>query len=181
MMAVLSVPINSADHVQGNLQAPATLVEYGDYECPACGLAFPIVKAVQKHFGKQLCFVFRHFPLTQVHPHAESAAETAEFAGAHDRFWEMHDGLFENQTSLGVPLYLALAKALGLSERVLVEALEDGTFRPKVRSDFMGGLRSGVNATPTFFINGRRHDGAYGFHDLIAAIEAQLVQTEVAR
>jgi protein-disulfide isomerase len=181
MMAVLSVPINSADHVQGNLQAPATLVEYGDYECPACGLAFPIVKAVQEHFGKQLCFVFRHFPLTQIHPNAESAAETAEFAGAHDRFWEMHDGLFENQTALGLSLYLALAKALGLSGTALAEALEDGTFRPKVRNDFMEGLHSGVNGTPTFFINGRRHDGAYSFHDLIAAIEAQLVQTEVAR
>jgi protein-disulfide isomerase len=178
-MAHLQVPVTAADHIVGDPNAPVTLVEYGDYECPACGLAFPIVKAVQKHFGKQLRFVFRHFPLTQVHPHAESAAETAEFAGAHGRFWEMHDGLFENQGILGLPLYIALAAGIGLSEDALTEALENGTFRPKVRSDFMGGLRSGVNGTPTFFINGKRHDGAYGFADLVAEIEAELARAIV--
>jgi protein-disulfide isomerase len=175
-MSVLQVPVTSADHIHGDPHAPITLVEYGDYECPACGLAFPIVKAVQKHFGKRLQFVYRHFPLTQVHPHAESAAETAEFAGAHGRFWEMHDGLFENQDSLGLPLYLALAEALGLSETTLSEALENGTFRAKVRAAFMGGLRSGVNGTPTFFINGRRHDATYDFDHIAAAIDAELVQ-----
>ena len=92
---------------------PVTLVEYGDYECPYCGQAYPVIKAVQKHFAKRLRFVFRNFPLTQIHPNAESAAEAAEFAGAHGRFWEMHDGLYENQGSLGQPLYLALANALG--------------------------------------------------------------------
>jgi protein-disulfide isomerase len=175
-MSILQVPVFAADHIQGDPKAPVTLVEYGDYECPACGLAFPIVKAVQNHFGRRVPFVFRHFPLTQVHPRAESAAETAEFAGAHGRFWEMHDGLFENQDTLGLPLYLALAGALGLSETALSEALENGIFRPKVRADFMGGLRGGVNGTPTFFINGRRHDAPYGFNDLVAAIDAELVQ-----
>jgi protein-disulfide isomerase len=180
-MAFLQVPVTSADHIQGDPRAPGTLVEYGDYECPACGLAFPIVKAVQSHYGDQLCFVFRHFPLTQVHPHAESAAETAEFAGAHKRFWEMHGGLFENQQNLGVPLYLVLAKALDLPEAALAEALENGTFRPKVRANFMEGLRSGVNGTPTFFINGRRHDGPYGFADLVEDIDAELTLIDASR
>jgi protein-disulfide isomerase len=179
-MTSLQVPVTRTDHIAGNKHAPVTLVEYGDYECPACGLAFPIVKAIQKHFDQQLRFVFRHFPLTQVHPHAESAAETAEFAGAHARFWEMHDSLFENQSMLGLPLYIALAKALDLSEDALADALERGTFRPKVRDDFMGGLRSGVNGTPTFFINARRHDGAYSFEDLVAEIDAELVQSTVS-
>jgi protein-disulfide isomerase len=179
-MSFLQIPVTAADHIAGNKHAPVTLVEYGDYECPACGLAFPIVKAVQKHFDKQLRFAFRHFPLTQVHPHAESAAETAEFAGAHARFWEMHDSLFENQRMLGLPLYIALAKELGLSEDALADALESGTFRPKVHDDFMGGLRSGVNGTPTFFINGRRHDGAYGFEDLVAGVDAELARSTVS-
>jgi protein-disulfide isomerase len=178
-MSALQVPVSTADHIQGDQHAPVTLVEYGDYECPACGLAYPIVKAVQNHFGKRLRFVFRNFPLTQVHPNAESAAETAEFAGAHGRFWEMHDRLYENQASLSLPLYLALAESLRLPEKALSEALESGTFRPKVRSDFMGGLKSGVNGTPTFFINGRRHDAAFDFDDLVAAIEAELVNIKL--
>jgi protein-disulfide isomerase len=176
-MSVLQVPVTAADHIQGDAQAPVTMVEYGDYECPACGAAYPIVKAVQEHFGKRLRFVFRNFPLTRIHPEAESAAETAEFAGAHGRFWEMHDGLYENQGSLGLPLYLSLAKALRLPEQDLTDALKNRTFRPKVRTDFMGGLKSGVNGTPTFFINGRRHDASFEFNDLVAAIEAELAQT----
>jgi len=177
-MSILQVPVTAADHIQGDPHAPTTLVEYGDYECPACGLAYPIVKAVQKHFGKRLRFVFRNFPLTQVHPEAESAAETAEFAGAHGRFWEMHDSLYENQGTLGLASYLALAEALGLPEKALSEALEKHTFKPRVRSDFMGGLKSGVNGTPTFYVNGKRHDGSYGFDDLVAAIDAELTQAE---
>jgi protein-disulfide isomerase len=177
-MSTLQVPVSSADHTQGDPHAPVTLVEYGDYQCPACGAAFPIVKAVQKHFGKQLRFVFRNFPLTQIHPGAESAAETAEFAGAHGHFWEVHDALYENQEELGLPLYLALAEALNLSQTALREALETRAFRAKVRSDFMGGLKSGVNGTPTFFINGKRHDGASDFDSLAGAIAADLALLE---
>ena len=177
-MSILQIRVSSADHVQGDPHAPVTLVEYGDYQCPACGAAFPIVKAVQKHFGKALRFVFRNFPLTQIHPEAESAAETAEFAGAHGHFWEVHDALYENQDELGLPLYIALAEALDLSETALREALEKRTFRPKVRSDFMGGLKGGVNGTPTFFINGKRHDGASDFDSLAGTIAAELAQQE---
>jgi protein-disulfide isomerase len=177
-MSVLRVPVTPADHIQGSEHAPVALVEYGDYECGFCGLAYPIVKRVQKHFGRNLMFVFRNFPLTQVHPHAQSAAETAEFAGAHGRFWEMHDGLYENQDRLGIPLLFALTEALGLSELELRDALENGTYAPKVRADFLGGVRSGVNGTPTFFIAGHRHEGSFEFEDLVAAIDVALMRAK---
>ena len=179
-MATLQIPVGSADHIQGNADAPVTLVEYGDYECPVCGAAYPIVKAVQKHFGGKLRLVFRNFPLTRLHPEAENAAETAEFAGAHGHFWEMHDALYENQEGLGLPLYLALAEAMNLPKAELSEALEMRVFRPKVRSDFMGGLKSGVNGTPTFFVNGKRHDGSFELDDLVAAIDAELVTVKAS-
>jgi protein-disulfide isomerase len=171
-MTALHVLISTADHAQGVADAPVTLIEYGDYECPACGIAFPAVKGLQKYFGKDLRFVFRNFPLTQVHPRAESAAETAEFAGAHGRFWEMHDGLYENQGQLGEPLYSALADALKLPTDELAVALKQHRFKRRVRSDFTEGLRSGVNGTPTFFINGNRYDGS--LEDLAETIESSL-------
>jgi protein-disulfide isomerase len=173
-MSTLKVPISRQDHRQGPLDAPVTLVEYGDYECPHCGHAYPIVKRVQKHFGKRLCLVFRNFPLAEMHPHAESAAESAEFAGAQSKFWEMHDALFENQDRLGGSLYLALAEELRLPKAGLLQALEQHEFYPKVRVDFYGGVRSGVNGTPTFFINGVRHDATFEFPVLVAAIDQVL-------
>jgi protein-disulfide isomerase len=173
-MSTLKAPVTPRDHIRGPANAPLTLVEYGDYECPYCGAAHPIVNLVQEHFGPRLRFVFRHFPLSQAHPNAESAAESAEFAGAHGRFWEMHDGLYENQDRLGLPLLFALAGTLGLSEVDLRAALVNGTYAGKVKSDFLGGVRSGVNGTPTFFINGVRHDGTFAFDDLVTAINSQL-------
>jgi protein-disulfide isomerase len=171
---MLRAPVTPHDHIRGPENAPVTLIEYGDYECPLCGAAHPIVNLVLEHFEPHLRFVFRHFPLKQVHPTAESAAESAEFAGAHGRFWEMHEGIYENQGSPSVPLLFALAGALGLSELDLHAALVNGTYAQKVKSDFLGGVRSGVNGTPSFFINGVRHDGSYAFDDLVAAIELQL-------
>ena len=171
----LKVPVNDRDHVQGSADAKCTLVEYGDYECPHCGHAYPIVKRVQKHFGKKLRFVFRNFPLAEMHPNAESAAETAEFAGAHKKYWEMHDALFENQEQLGGALYLRLAQELGLSAQALREAVENREFLSRVKSDFTGGVRSGVNGTPTFFINGKRHDASFEYADLVEAIDAALL------
>ena len=176
-MTTLKAPISASDHVQGDPDAEVTLLEYADYECPYCGAAYPIVKRVQQHFGRRLRYVFRHFPLTEVHPHSESAAETAEFAGAHHQFWQMHDALFENQDRLGAPLYVAFVDALGLPAAELRDALTAGTYTPRVQSDFMGGVRSGVNGTPTFFINGQRHDGSYDFDDLVLAIDAQLASS----
>src|SRR5271170_7535075 len=171
-MTKLAVAVNAKDHRQGDKDAPCTLVEYGDYQCPSCGQAYPIVKRVQKHFGKRLSFVFRNFPLTQMHPHAESAAESAEFAGAHDKFWEMHDALYENQERLGGALYLELATELKLSPEALRTALEQRQFLSKVKSDFTSGVRSGVNGTPTFFINGQRHDASFDYANLLSAIES---------
>ena len=173
-MSTLKTPVTPRDHILGTFNAPVTLVEYGDYECPHCGAAYPIVKLVLEHFGKNIRVVFRHFPLSQVHPIAQAAAESAEFAGAHGRFWQMHDGIYENQDRLGLPLLFALASALGLSEASLRESLVNGTYADKVNGDFLGGVRSGVNGTPSFFINGRRHDGSYAFGDLAAAVETNL-------
>jgi protein-disulfide isomerase len=171
---MLKVAVGPDDHIEGADNAPVTLVEYGDYQCPYCGEAYQIVKAIQKAFGKKLRLVFRNFPLNEAHPHAESAAETAEFAGANGKFWPMHDALYENQAQLGAPLYLQLAQSLGLPAAGLRKALEDGTYREKVRADFMGGVKSGVNGTPSFFINGKRHDASYDFETLSAAIDAAL-------
>ncbi len=177
-MATLKVPITSTDHFQGPESADVTMAEYGDYECPHCGRAHPIVKSVQKYFGERLRFVFRNFPLGEMHPHAEAAAETAEFAGAHGKFWEMHDLLFENQDRLGGQLFLGLAQELELSAIALRQALEGGEFKSRVRGDFTGGVRSGVNGTPTFFINGRRHDGSFDFESLVLAIEEAISATK---
>jgi len=174
-MSTLKVTVNPADHIQGDEHAGCTLVEYGDYECPHCGHAYPIVKLIQKHFGKRLRFVFRNFPLNESHPHAESAAESAEFAGAHGKFWEMHDRLLENQDRLSGDHYLELAQELQLAPADLQRALEERKYRARVRADFTGGVRSGVNGTPTFFINGQRHDGPFEYEDLEGAIEDALV------
>jgi protein-disulfide isomerase len=173
-MSMLKVPVGPEDHGQGDLNAGCTLVEYGDYECPHCARAHPIVKRLQKHFGKRLFFVFRNFPLGQMHPHAESAAETAEFAGAEGKFWEMHDLLFENQDRLGNALLRELTAELSLDPAELLQALEEGKYLARVRADFSGGVRSGVNGTPTFFINGQRNDGPFDYQDLVEAVNRAL-------
>ena len=177
-MANLRTPITKSDHVRGPESAPITLVEYGDYECPHCALAHPIVDRVQLYFSGRMRFAFRHFPMTEVHPHAEIAAESAEFAGAAGLFWDMHDdmhdALFANQSRLSLPTIFLIAEQLGLTETALRNALETGQYRNKVRSDFMGGIRSGVNGTPTFFINGVRHDGSYDYASLVAGIQMRL-------
>src|SRR5262245_41853231 len=128
-MTMLKVPVTADDHVQGPPDAPVTLVEYGDYQCPHCGHAYPIVKAVQKHFGRHLRFVFRNFPLGEMHPMAEPAAEAAEFAGAHGKFWEMHDLIFQDQADLSPQLLLQLGARTGLDQGELRLALEQHTFQ----------------------------------------------------
>ena len=170
-MAKLKIPVGPTDHAEGPADAPVTLVEYGDYECPHCGHAYPIVKALQKRFGKQLRFVFRNFPLREMHPHAEAAAESAEFAGTHSKFWEMHDLIYENQQALSDRLLPALAQRLKLDVKALAAALQSGEFADRVQKDFAGGVRSGVNGTPTFFINGQRHDVDFELETLVEAIK----------
>jgi protein-disulfide isomerase len=177
-MAKLRAPVTSGDHLLGREDAPVTLVEYGDYQCPHCGRAYPIVNALLENFGDELLYVYRHFPLAQIHPEAEPAAECAEFAGARKRFWEMHNGLFENQDQLGLPLFTELAEELGLSSADLLRDLQAGRYTPVVREHFMGGVRSGVNGTPTFFINGERHEGEFEFEFLAAAIARELARAQ---
>jgi protein-disulfide isomerase len=155
----LTPPVTSGDHSQGRDDAPVTLVEYGDYECPYCGMAFPIVRRIQARLGNRLRFVFRNFPLAEAHPHATAAAEVAEAAALQGKFWEMHDLLYEHQSALGAASLQAYVRKLGLDFAALEAALQSGAPHQRVRADFMSGVRSGVNGTPAFFINGRRFDG----------------------
>jgi protein-disulfide isomerase len=169
--ATLSPPVGDRDHRVGPDDARVTLVEYGDFECPHCGQAYPIVEEVRRRLGKQLRFVFRHFPLNQMHPHAEHAAEVAEAADAQGMFWPMHHMLFERQAVLDDNHLVEYARELGLDAARLQAELHSGTYRTRVRDDFLSGVRSGVNGTPTFFINGVRLDGGYGLEELLDALE----------
>jgi protein-disulfide isomerase len=170
--AVLTLPVSDdRDHVQGPPAAAVTLVEYGDFECPHCGQAHYILQNILGHFDDRLRFAYRHFPLTQIHPHAARAAEAAEAAGAQGQFWDMHDVLFENQDALGDRDLVRYADELGLDMARFERELLQGVHAPRVREDFAGGVRSGVNGTPAFFINGRRHDGGWDLQSLAAAVE----------
>jgi protein-disulfide isomerase len=168
----LSVPVSARDHAQGPSDASVTLVEYGDYECPHCGRAYPIVKAVQQRLGDRLRFVFRNFPLAQVHPHAEHAAEVAEAAAAQGKFWAMHDYLFEHQDALDDNHLDTYATTVGLEMAAFERGMAGHTYAPRVREDFLSGVRSGLNGTPTFFINGMRFDDSWDIDSLSAALKA---------
>jgi protein-disulfide isomerase len=168
---MLSPVVSDRDHSEGAPDAPVTLVEYGDFECPHCGRAYPIVEELRRRMGKKMRFVFRNFPLSESHPHAEKAAEAAEAAGEQDRFWEMHALLFKHQNALDTAHLVTYAHSLGLDETRFSQALSAHTFQTRVREDFMSGARSGVNGTPTFFINGRRYDGAYELEPMLEALE----------
>jgi len=174
-MSQLKLPVSERDHTQGGgADAPITLVEYGDFECPYCGHAYPIVKAAQAVFGHDLRFVFRNFPLTNVHPFAETAAEAAEIAGRSGKFWEMHDLLFENQDNLDEDSLVGYALTLGLSSDDFTTELEKHVLAEKVREDFLSGVKSGVNGTPTFFINAIRYDGTWEHGGLVRALKEHL-------
>src|SRR5580692_6145331 len=164
----LVLPQAKRDHIQGPIDAPIMLVEYGDYECPYCGQAYPVIKAIQERLGDRLCFAFRNFPLINSHPHAQHAAEAAEAAGAQGKFWKMHDLLFENQEALDDENLAEYAATLGLDAARLIEEVLTGVHTARVREDFRSGARGGVNGTPTLFINGVRHEG--GLDALLAAL-----------
>ncbi|WP_018390209.1 DsbA family protein [Ancylobacter sp. FA202] len=168
-MSRLTTPVGAHDHSEGPADAPVTLVEYGDFECPYCGEAYPILKAVQRAVGDRLRFVFRHFPIVESHPHAGRAAEFAEAAGSAGRFWEAHDMLYEHQDALADANLRHYGKALDLDAEAL-QAAFDGRYDAHIRADFMGGVRSGVNGTPSLFINGVRYDGERDVASLVAAI-----------
>jgi protein-disulfide isomerase len=173
MTICLTVPDSKRDHIRGCVTAPISMLEYGDYECPFCAEVQPIVTEIQDRLMDDLCFAFRHFPLTNVHPHAEHAAEAAEAAGAQGSFWDMHETLFQNQQALEDEDLAQYASQLGLDEIRLVREVESGAHAPRVRDDFKSGVRAGVNSTPTFFINGQRYDGPRGFEEMLAALTAE--------
>ncbi|HEY2587569.1 MAG TPA: thioredoxin domain-containing protein [Tepidisphaeraceae bacterium] len=170
----LAVSVNERDHAQGPPDAPVTLVEYGDYECPHCAAVRPIVREIQRQMGDQLRFVFRNFPVTTVHRHAMRAAEAAESAAAQGKFWEMHDLLLHNQQHLDDPDLSRYAQSIGLDVPRFERELAAHTHLPKVQEDFRGGMQSGVKSTPTFFINGARHTGSFELEPLLAAVRAGL-------
>lgn len=162
------------DHVRGPANAPVTLVQYGDYECPYSGAAFPIIKDIQSRMNDGLRFVFRNFPIDS-HPHAHQAAEAAEAAGRQGKFWEMHDLLYENQRHLRDEDLRGYAENLGLDGELIAKELDEHLHATRVHDDFLSGVRSGVNGTPTFYINGVKHDGAYEMETLLAALERAAV------
>ena len=172
----LTMPVSDdRDHIQGPGDAPVTLVEYGDYQCPFCGAAYPILKDVQARMADRLRFVFRNFPISTSHPNAELAAEAAEAAAVQGRFWEMHDLLYENQDRLGGEDLHVYAERLGLDLETFDSELAGHAYTARVREDFMSGVRSGVNGTPTFYLNGSRYDGSYEAETLLAALEQAAV------
>lgn len=170
-MARLIPPLGSRDHIRGDPNAPIVLVEYGDIECPHCAAAQSDVKELEDALGADLCFVFRHFPLSVVHPHAWRAAEAAEAAGVQGKFWEMLGLLFSRQDALGSEDLLERAIGLGLDLRMFHAELAAGVHADRVRDDFANGIRCGVNGTPTFFVNGRRHDGPVELAALVEAVQ----------
>jgi protein-disulfide isomerase len=176
MSGALKPPVSPADHSAGSPDAPITLVEYGDFQCPHCARAHPRITALQQRFGDRLRFVFRNFPLAEMHPEAFHAAEAAESVAASagsDAYWKMHDLLFEHQQddldALDDAHLAAYAEEAGGDGVQVARDLDSDAFEERVRSDFMSGVRSGVNGTPTFFINGVRYDGDWATVNTFAA------------
>jgi protein-disulfide isomerase len=174
---LLTVPATVSDHVAGSLDAPLLLLEYGDYECPHCGAAHAVVKEIQRRLGPELAFVFRNFPIAGAHPHAVRAAEAAEAADGQERFWPMHDQLFEHQNMLDDRSVLRYAAAAGVADLDrFVRDVAEHRYLPRIRADLASGARSGVNGTPTFFINGVRHDSGYDVASLMQGLSAAFAQ-----
>jgi protein-disulfide isomerase len=172
-MIPLTLPDPDRDHIYGSANGSIRLLEYGDYECPFCAEAQPIIKEIQRRLGDDLLFAFRHFPLTNIHPHSKHAAEAAEAAAAQGSFWGMHDVLFENQDALEDEYLAAYAAELGLDETRLMREVTSSIYAQRIREDFKSGMRGGVNGTPTFFINGERYDGARDLKHLLNALTPQ--------
>ena len=177
----LTEPIGPRDHVLGSLTAPAVLVEYGDYECAHCARAHYEMAEVLRRVGNDVYYAYRHYPLTHRHPHALLAAQAAEAAGAEGRFWPMHSMLFANQDTLELADLLGCAETVGIDPGRFARDLQDGTYLPKIETDFRSGSCSGVNSTPTFFLNGVRVAGAWDADNLTDAIREVLLHGSAAR
>jgi protein-disulfide isomerase len=166
----LVLPVGTRDHIEGLLTAPIMLVEYGDYQCPYCAQAVEIVREVQYELGDRLCYIFRHFPLTDLHSHAARAAEAAESAGVQHQFWEMHYQLFHHQTALSETNLWHYAHNLGLNVDRFESELNNERHLRHIQEDLRSGEESGVDSTPTFFINGVRHVGRWDAGSLLNAM-----------
>jgi protein-disulfide isomerase len=166
----LPPPNSDHDHIQSPPSAPVTLVEYGDYECPYCGQAYPIIKEVQKHLGNKLRFVFRSFPLAEIHPHAQHAAEAAEAAAVQNKFWQMHDFLYEHQQAPEDKHLDKYADKLGLDISRFNIDISTRVHRGRIREDFLSGVYSGVNGTPTFYINGMHYNDSWDLETLLQTL-----------
>jgi protein-disulfide isomerase len=174
------VPVDpERDHIRGPHVAPVTLLEYGDFECPFCGRAEPVVREVLADFA-DIRYVWRHLPLSDVHPNAQLAAEAAEAAGRQGSFWEMHDLLLDHQDALSPRDLLGYAEKLGLDVERFHHDMREGHGARQVREDVDSADRSGVTGTPTFFINGRRHHGAYDIETLSRAVRAAGARSLIA-
>jgi protein-disulfide isomerase len=169
----LLLPIQPDDHIQGTPDARYTLVEYGDYECPGCERLFETIQALRRELGDELRLVFRHYPLSGIHPHAQQAAEAAEAAGAQGRFWEMHEILFANQNALASKHLYSYAERLSLDTRRFRNELKHRTYEGRVREDFRRGVANGVYGTPGLFINGVRHNGDLDPNSLLTQLKAR--------
>jgi protein-disulfide isomerase len=171
----LTLPVSSSrDHIQGPTSAPVTLIEYGDYECPYCGQAYQIIEDVQKHLGNKLRFVFRNFPLTEAHPHAQHAAEAAEGAAAQNKFWEMHDYLYEHQQALDDQHLEKYADKLQLDLTKFNNDISNHAYAGRIREDFLSGIHSGVNGTPTFYINEIRYNDSWDLETLLERLRSAI-------
>jgi protein-disulfide isomerase len=171
----LSEPVNiGSDHIQGSINAPLNIVEYGDYECPYTGMAYPIVKEIVRQFGDKIYFVFRNFPLKDIHPHAQNAAEASEAAAAQDKFWEMHDYLFEHQKALGKSHLLEYAQKVGLDIERFKQDMSGHVYASLIEESLNSGINSGVEGTPTFYINGVRYEDSWDFGTFSATVKRHL-------
>src|SRR5215467_623456 len=175
----LTSPVSdSRDHIQGPTSAAITLIEYGDYECPYCGQAYPIIKEVQRHLGNKLRFVFRNFPLTEIHPHAQHAAEAAEAAAEQNKFWEMHDYIYEHQQALDDQNLEKYAAKLGLDLAKFKDDMSTHTYAGHIRDDFLSGIHSGVNGTPTFYIDGIRYNDSWDLETLLNTLRSTIKKAD---
>jgi protein-disulfide isomerase len=175
----LTIPVKiGSDHIRGsaNNNSPITLVEYGDYECPYTGMAYPIVKELIREFGNdKIRFVFRNFPLNEIHPHAQHAAEAAEASAAQNKFWQMHDYLFEHQKALDDGHLLEYAQKVGLEDiHKFKDDVSRHVYAPLIEESLIGGVDSGVEGTPTFFINGVRYEDSFDLRTFSKTLQKYL-------
>ena len=180
-MSTLKPPVNAEDHILGNINAPVILAEYGDFDCPHCAIAHVFIKKLLPKFKDQIAIVFRHFPLTKVHQYATIAAISSEAAANQGKFWEMHDKLLENQSKHSAAHLLRFAEELGLDIKSFKRDTQDEKLAAKVETQFESGIRSGVNGTPSLYINGTKYNGAYDLNSLSSAIEAEILSQNISK